>query len=201
MDWHYKHFTQEAVFSAERESVLEAARAVMAESLGPVEDTADGFVAQGRSGWHAATATGRIEPAPDGTRIVIELKVVRAAGRGFMLVDAGGYYDIQLRRWLSRIAARLGQPPVSRSQPPLQQGCLAGCVVYVVVGAGLAFLAIPLDRLVFLPPSSPLPGPAMLAASSIGFFAGVAAFLYVRYPDASIWSAVRRPGPSNQEKP
>ena len=34
MDWQYKHFTQEAVFSASRESLLEAARAVVAESFG-----------------------------------------------------------------------------------------------------------------------------------------------------------------------
>ena len=191
MDWQSKHFAQEAVFGAARESVLEAARAVIGESVGPVEDTADGFVAHGRSARHAMTATGRIEPAGDGTKIVIELLVARAGGRGFMLADAGGYYDIQLRRWLSDIARRLGQEPLSRSQPPLQQGCLAGCVVYLLVGTGLAILAIPLDRLVFLQPVSSLPGPAMLTASVIGLLAGGAAFLYVRYPDASIWNAAR----------
>ena len=148
-------------------------------------------------------ATFRIEPAPDGTKVAVELQVAEASGRGFMLVDVGSFYDIQLRRWLSGIAQRLGQPPLSMSQPPLQQGCLAGCVVYVLVGAGLAILALPLDRLVFLPPSSPLPGPAMFTASFIGFLAGVVIFLYARYPEASIWSAVRErlPGPSNKARP
>jgi hypothetical protein len=137
MDWQSKHFTQEAVFSASRDSVLEAARAVIAASLGPAENTADGIVAHGRSGWHAATATFRIAPTPDGTKVVVELLVARANMRGFMLVDAGGYYDIQIRRWLSGIAQRLGQPPVSMSQPSAQQGCLAGCVVYLLVGTVL----------------------------------------------------------------
>ena len=104
-----------------------------------------------------------------------------------MLFDLGGYYDIQMRRWISGIARRLGQPPLSRSQPPLQQGCLAGCLVYVVVGAGLALLALPLDRLV----GSALPGPAMSAATFVGFLAGVAVFLYARFPDAEVWNAVR----------
>src|SRR5438552_19213754 len=119
MDWQSQHFTQEAVFSASPESVLEAARAVAAESFGRAEDTPGGFVAHGRSGGHAATATFRIEQAQDGTKVVVELLVARAGGRGFMLFDVGGYYDIQLRRWLSAIAQTLGQPPISRSQPPV----------------------------------------------------------------------------------
>ena len=203
MDWQSQHFTQEAVFSTSPESVLEAARAVVAESLGQVDDTPDGIVAHGRSGGHAVTATFRIQQAQDGTKVTVELLVARAGGRGFMLFDVGGYYDIQLRKWLSAIAQTLGQPPISRSQPPIQQGCLAGCVVYLFVGAGLAILAIPLDRWVLLQPSSPLPGPAMLMASMFGFLAGVVAFLYVRYPEASIWSGVRErlPGFPNKERP
>jgi hypothetical protein len=191
MDWTYKHFTQEAVFGALRESVLEAARAVVAESFGPVEDSPDGFVARGRSGWHSATATFRIEPAQNGTKVAIELLVARATLRGFMLVDIGGFYDGQLRRWLSDIGRQLGQPPVFMSRPSVQHGCLTGCVDYLVVGTGLAFLAMPLDRLVLLPPSMPLPGPAMLVASSIGLLAGIVAFLYALYPEASIWNGVR----------
>jgi hypothetical protein len=194
MDWHSKHFTQEAVFSALPDSVLEAARAVAADAIGPVTDTATGFVAQGRKGGHAISADFRVEPAPAGTQVTVELRAARAAGRGFMLFDLGGYYDLQLRRWLSGIGQRLGQPPVSRSQPPLQQGCLAGCFVYLVLGACLATLALPVDRFLLLPPASPLPGPAMLLASTIGFFAGVVVFLYARFPDAAIWSALRGPG-------
>ncbi len=203
MDWQSEHFKQEAVFSASRESVLEAARAVVAESLGQVENIADGFVAHGRSAGHAVTATFRIEAARDGTQVVVELLVARAGGRYFMLFDVGGYYNGQLRRWLSGIARHLGQAPLSMSQPSVGHGCLSGCVVYLLVGAGLTVCAMPLDRWVFLQRSSPLPGPAMLTASTIGFFAGVIAFLYVRYPEASLWNVVRErlQSFSNKERP
>jgi hypothetical protein len=53
MDGRPKPFAQEAVFRAARDSVLEAARGVMAGSLGPVENTADSFAAYGCRGEHA----------------------------------------------------------------------------------------------------------------------------------------------------
>src|SRR5215510_15976395 len=108
MDWKYKHFNHEAVFGALGGSVLEAARAVVAESLGSIEDTADGFIARGDSSWHAAIATIHITPAPEGTRLTVELLVERAAMRGYMLVDVGGYYNIQIDKWFKGIAQRLG---------------------------------------------------------------------------------------------
>src|SRR5436190_3425679 len=132
MDWHNKHFTQEAVYSASRGTVLEAARAVVADSFGAAEDTPEGFTARGRSGWHAAMAKFRVEPAAEGTKVVVELLVARAAMRGFMLADVGGFYDGQIRKWLSGIGQRLGQPPVSISRPSVGHGCLAGCLVYLL---------------------------------------------------------------------
>jgi hypothetical protein len=111
--------------------------------------------------------------------------------RGFMLADVGGYYDGQLRRWLAGIGRRLGQPPLSMSRPSVGHGCLAGCLVYLVLGTALVLLAAPIDRLVLLPRSMPLPGPAMLLASVMAFLAGIVAFLYVRFPEASIWNGVR----------
>ena len=199
MDLQFKHFTQEAVYSASRDSLLEAARAVVAESFGPAEDTPEGFTAHGRSGWHSATAKFRAEPAPEGTKLAVELQVSRATMRGYMLADVGGYYDGQLRRWLTGIGRRLGQPPVSMSRPSVGHGCLAGCLVYLVLGTALVFLAAPLDRLVLLPRSMPLPGPAMLLASVIAFLAGIVTFLYVRFPEAPIWNGVRErlPGRRN----
>jgi hypothetical protein len=203
MDWQFKHFNQEAVYSASRDSLLEAARAVIGESFGAVEDTPEGFTARGRSGWHAATAKFRIEPAADGTRLAVELLVKRSGLRSYMLVDIGGYYNGVARRWLTDIGRRLGQAPVSISRPSLQHGCLTGCVVYLVAGTVLSVLAIPLDRWVLLPRSSPLPGPAMMLASVVGFAAGIAAFFYALNPEAPIWSGVRGrlPGPPNPNKP
>src|SRR5215813_1046817 len=108
MDWKYKHFNHEAVFGALGGSVLEAARAVVAESLGSIEDTSDGFIARGSSAWHNEIATFHITPAPEGTRLVVELLVERAAMRGYMLFDVGGYYNIQIDKWFMGIAQRLG---------------------------------------------------------------------------------------------
>jgi hypothetical protein len=108
MDWKYKHFNQAAIFTASRESVLEAARVVVAESLGGIADTTDGFVARGHSAWHAAIATFRITPAPSGTQVAVELLVERSALRSYMLFDVGGYYNGQIDKWFSGIAERLG---------------------------------------------------------------------------------------------
>src|SRR5262245_121462 len=101
MDWKCKHFNQQPVFRAPRQSVLAAARAVAAEAFGGIEDTADGFLAVGGSGWHSAVATFHVTPAPEGAQVAVELMVERAAMRGYMLIDIGGYYDGQIDRWFS----------------------------------------------------------------------------------------------------
>src|SRR5438552_1764866 len=100
MDWKYKHFNQDAVFKAPRESVLEAAAAVATESLRgwQINNTSDGFMASGYSAWHEAAATFRIEAAAGGTRVAVELLVERASPSGFMLVDVGGYYNAQIHK-------------------------------------------------------------------------------------------------------
>jgi len=206
MDWTNKHFNQAAIFNAPPESVLEAARAVAAEAFEGVEDTADGFVARGFRGWHSAAATFHITPAASRTQVAVELLVKRAAMRGYMLFDIGGYYNGQIDRWFSAIAQRLGgaeaQVLVSKTTANLRvrQGCLRGCLVYLVAGTCLAVFAIPLDRALFPQLSASTPGPFVSVASVIGFAAGVAAFLYVMYPEASVSKSIRARLPGNQDK-
>ncbi len=191
MDWKYKHFDHEAIYKASRESVLEAARTVVAESLGGIGDTTDGFVARGYGAWHPEVATFRITPTANGTRVAVELLVERAAMRGYMLFDVGGYYNGQIDKWFSHISQRLGgaqeQILVSKTTSNLktQRGCLAGCLVYFIVGACLGLFALPLDHALFPRSSGPILGPISVVAIIIGFLAGVIAFIYVMYPDAS----------------
>jgi hypothetical protein len=197
MDWKYKHFNQQAVFNASVQSVLEEARAVMAESLGGIEDTTDGFVARGHSWFHGAIATFRITPTPNGTHVAVELLVERAAMRGYMLFDVGGYYNGQIDKWFSGISQRLRgtqeQVLVGKTTSSLKvrQGCLAGCLVYLVVGSCLGIIAAALDRAQFPQSSGSIQGPFSVVATSIGFLAGVGAFLYVMYPDAPASQIIR----------
>src|ERR1700738_1743007 len=110
MDWKYKHFRQERVFPAQCDDVTEAARTLIAESLGwQVTDTPDGFTAQGQSFSHRAIANLRIQTAGAGTKVTVELLVERAGWRGFMLFDVGGYYNIQIRKWLDGVQWSLHQ--------------------------------------------------------------------------------------------
>ena len=197
MDWKFKHFNQEAVFKASPESVLEAARAVVAESLEGIENTTEGFIARGYSAWRAAIATFRIMPAPEGTKLTVELLVERAALRGYMLFDVGSYYNGQIDKWFSGISQRLGEIPEqilvrkTTSNIRVQRGCLMGCLVYLLVGTCLAILAIPLDRALFRGASGATLGPFGVVASALGLLAGVAAFLYVTNPDAPASKFVR----------
>ena len=150
MDWKYKHFQQERVFPAPRDDVFEAACAFMGESLGwQITNKADGFTAQGSSGAHRAIANLRIQSAEggasseSGTRVAVELLVERAGGRGFMLFDAGGYYGIQIRKWLDGIQWSLQQKLTGthdESANPLvladnkATACIFnGCLVFIIV--------------------------------------------------------------------
>jgi hypothetical protein len=189
MDWKYKRFYQEAVYAAAPAQVLEAAHIVIAETLPRIDSTPDGLVARGENAWHDTTATVRAEPAAHGTKLGVELLVERASLWGFMLVDIGGYYDGQLRRWLFAVARRLEQSPISISKPPISQGCLTGCLVYLVVGTLLSLMAIPLDYLFYAEASKAALGPLTVLALLIGLLAGVAAFLYRAYPHAAIWGS------------
>ena len=151
MDWKYKHFHQERVFAAPRELVLEAARALMSESLGwKVTDTPDGFAAEGYSFSHWANANLHIQSAASGTKVTIELPVQRAGAAGFMLFDVGGYYNIQIRKWLEGIQWSIHQKLTGshdESQNPLvlanrkPAACLFnGCLVFIVVTFALYLL-------------------------------------------------------------
>ncbi len=206
MDWKYKHFNQSAVFNALPEGVFEAARAVMGESLGGIADTADGFEARGKSGGHAATATVRIAPAETGMQVRVELLVERLAGRYFMWIDIGGYYNGQIDKWFSGIAQRLGdaqgQTLISKTTPKtkLGLGCLAGCLVYVLVGACLVAVATMLGAAQSGQASDPTMGPLVVAASLIGLLAGVAAFFYAAFPNAPLAQSIRRRLQRNQSK-
>ncbi len=206
MDWKYKHFNQTAIYSALPEEIFEAARAAVGESLQGIEDQADGFVARGQSGWHAAIATVHITPTTTGTQVAVELLVERLAGRRYMYFDVGGYYNGQIDKWFSGIVQRLGdaqgQTLISKTTPKtkLGLGCLAGCLVYVLVGACLVAAASLLPGAQSGQTSDPTMGPFAVAASFIGLLAGVAAFFYAAFPNAPLAQSIRRRLQRNQSK-
>ena len=104
MNWKYKHFQQARVFPAPRDLIVGLARRYMSESLDwNVTDTADGLRAEGYSFSHAAIADFRIQSVGNETKVDVELMVERASPTGFMLFDVGGYYNIQIRKWLDGI--------------------------------------------------------------------------------------------------
>src|SRR5712692_6606424 len=156
MDWKYKHFHQERVFAAPRDVVTEAARTFMAESLGwQVTNTPDGFTSQGYSFSHRAIANLQIQTAAggaseSGTRVAVELLVERAGWRGFMLFDVGGYYNIQIRKWLDGIQWSLHQKLTGSHDESTNPLVLAdkkpaayifnGCLVFIIVTFALYFL-------------------------------------------------------------
>lgn len=152
MDWKYKHFHQLRVFSAPRDEVIEAARVFMGESLGwQVTNTPEGLTATGYSFTHHGIAHLQFHPEAGGTRVTIELLVERAGWRGFMLFDVGGYYQIQIRKWLDGIQWSLRQKatgmhdesanPVVLAQNKPAAYVFNGCLVFIVVMFGLYFFA------------------------------------------------------------
>ncbi len=151
MDWKYKHFHQERVFPALRHLVFEAARTFMAESLGwQITDTPDGFRAEGYSFAHRSIANFRIQADAGGTRVAVELLVERASSRGFMLFDVGGYYSIQIRKWLDgiqwehhqKLAGGQNETPNPLVLAANKPGAYVfnGCLVFIAVMFGLYFL-------------------------------------------------------------
>src|SRR5438874_511024 len=151
MDWKYKHFHQDRVFPAPRDVVTEAARRFMHESLGwQITETSDGFTAEGVSFSHKAIAHLQFQSVGDGTRVAIELLVERAGWRGYMLFDVGGYYNIQIRKWLDGVQWSIHQkltgtrdestnPLVFAENKPAAY-IFNGCLVFIVVMFGLYFL-------------------------------------------------------------
>lgn len=152
MDWKYKHFTQDADFQAEPDIVLEAVRAFAKDWLGDwkVSETSDGIEAHGYSGLHMATAMFHIAPTARGAKVTVEMRVQRASGRGFMLVDIGGFYNGKIRKWVQALpwwvhqkeaeatqsggqplAELPGKPPVPKMSPGLNR--LLGCGVIAII--------------------------------------------------------------------
>ena len=151
MDWKYKHFHQERVFPETRDVVLEAAREFMSESLGwKISDTADGFTAEGYGFSHWSIAHLRIQSEAGGTKAAVELLVERAGWRGFMLFDAGGYYSIQIRKWLDGIQWSIHQKltgshdestnPLVLAQNKPAAYIFNGCLAFIVIMLALYFL-------------------------------------------------------------
>jgi hypothetical protein len=186
VDWKYKHFNHQAVFNGRDRNVLEVARAVVAESLGAVEEIPGGFVAHGYMGGHKVSATVSVAATTTGVQLAVELLAERATMRGYMLVDIGGYYDGQVDTWFSRLAERLGGAPVLISKTTrhvrVRRGCLTALLVWLIVGAGLGALTAPLTSFAT---------PLAIAASLIAVLAGIVAFIYVVHPDAPSSQFVR----------
>jgi hypothetical protein len=145
----YKHFHQERSLAASRDVVVDAARRYMSESLGwKVSDTADGLRAEGYSFSHAAIADFRIRSLGSETKIDVDLMVERAGATGFMLFDVGGYYSIQIRKWLEGIQwaihQQLAGAPQQAPPIPVENKTAArlfnGCLMFGFAIIGLWFL-------------------------------------------------------------
>src|SRR5205823_13285252 len=129
----------------------------IAESLGwKITDTSDGLTAQGCSFSHRGIANLQIQSAAggalseSGTKVAVELLVERASGRGFMLFDVGGYYNIQIRKWLDGIQWSIHQKltgshdestnPLVLAQNKPSAYIFNGCLVFICVTFALYFL-------------------------------------------------------------
>jgi hypothetical protein len=150
MNWKYKHFHQARTLAASPEVVVEAARRFMSDSLGcKVSDTADGLRAEGYGFSHATICDLHIHSLGSGTKLEVELMVERAGPTGFMLFDVGGYYSIQIRKWLDGIQSGIHQTGAGAPQqaaPPIpianKTGAriFNGCLMFTFVIIGLWFL-------------------------------------------------------------
>jgi hypothetical protein len=161
VDFKYKHFHQQRTFPAALEDVFDAARAVMTESVGwsITNETSDGFIAEGTSFGHAAIANVRVRSTGGGILVDLELRVERAGFTGFMLFDVGGYYNIQIRKWLDAIQASLHQQATGQASPgapplqPQKKGAARvfhGCLLLIVIAFGLYLLATLIEAIIGL---------------------------------------------------
>jgi len=151
MDFKYKHFHQQRLYSASPEEVFDRARAVMADSVGwtITKETSGGLTAEGSSFGHAGIASIQIRSTAAGTLVEVELRMQRAGFGGFMLFDVGGYYNIQIRKWLDAIQASLHQQATGQAPPPappLQSrnktaACaFNGCLILIAITIAIYFL-------------------------------------------------------------
>ena len=151
MTWKYKHFQQERLFPASHDAVYAAARAVMTESVGwtITKETSEGFTVEGSSFGHAGIANFHIRSSAGGISVVVELLVERAGITGFVLFDVGGYYNIQIRKWLNAIHSAVHQEGTTQNTagpPPLvppnknAARVFHGCLLLIALSFGLYFL-------------------------------------------------------------
>src|SRR5207249_9783779 len=99
---------------------------------------------------HRAIAHLQFQAAAGGTSVAIELLVERAGWRGYMLFDVGGYYSVQIRKWLDGIQWSLHQKLTGTHDESANPLVLAenkpaayifnGCLVFIVVTFALYFL-------------------------------------------------------------
>jgi hypothetical protein len=207
VDFKYKHFHQQRLYLASREEVFASARAVMADSVGwkIAGETLEGFTAEGSSFGHAGIANIQIHSTGGGTLVDVALRIERAGFSGFMLFDVGGYYNIQIRKWLDAIQASLqpqpatGQLPSSAPvlQPPNKSAAriFHGCLLLIAVAFGLYLLATVIGAVVGLVTGNlflvgrsanlTVHGPAARAISAaILLFAAWIGWLIIRKPRA-----------------
>ena len=123
----------------------------MAESLGwQIINIPDGFTAEGYSFSHRAIANLHTQSAAGGTKVAVELLVERAGWRGVMLFDVGGYYNIQIRKWLDGIQWSVHQKLTGSHDESTNPLVLAankpaayifnGCLVFTIVMFALYFV-------------------------------------------------------------
>jgi hypothetical protein len=92
--------------------------------------------------------------------VAIELLVERAGWRGFMLFDVGGYYNIQIRKWLDGIQWSLHQKLTGTHDESTNSLVVAqnkpaayifnGCLLFIVVTFALYFLVTLISAVVGL---------------------------------------------------
>jgi hypothetical protein len=125
-----------------------------------VSDTTNGLSAQGSGFGHRAIANLHLQSNTAGTSVVIELLVERSGGRGFMLFDVGGYYNIQMRKWLDGIQWTLHQErtgtrdestnPLVLAEPKPAARIFNGCLLLIVGFFALYFLGTFISALIGL---------------------------------------------------
>ena len=105
MDSKYKLFTQEADFPAEPRIVLNAVRAFADNWLADwkVWETSESVEATGDSAGHLVTAKFRTEPAGEGTKLTVVLRVLQADPPESTPANSGEDYEGQIRKWLQAL--------------------------------------------------------------------------------------------------
>ena len=135
--------------------------------------------------------------------MAVELLVERAGGRGFMLFDVGGYYNIQIRKWLDGIQWSIHQelagthdestnPLVLAEKKPAAR-IFNGCLLLIAVVFALYFLVTFISAVVGL-----LTGHLLLvgrSGSSVihGIWARIVSALILLFGAFIVWRIKRKP--------